>query len=167
MRRAIYPGTFDPPHLGHIDLILRGRALVDELIVAVAINRDKSALFSDDERIELLERCLTGHEGIRLIAFDGLVVDLLEKEHADFILRGIRTFSDFEAELAMAYTNRQLFAGQGAAETLFLLPQLEYAHFSSRRVKEVASFHGDVGMFLPEVIADDVKERLAGLGPKS
>ena len=160
MQRAIYPGTFDPPHHGHIDLILRGRALVDELIVAVAINRDKNALFGDEERIALLERCIAGHDGIRVVTFGGLVVDLLEREHADFILRGIRTFSDFEAELAMAYTNRQLSSGR-LAETLFVLPRLEFAHFSSRRVKEVASFGGSIEMFLPDAIADDVKARFA------
>ncbi|MEM7263041.1 MAG: pantetheine-phosphate adenylyltransferase [Planctomycetota bacterium] len=160
MRRAIYPGTFDPPHRGHIDLIRRGRALVDELVVAVAVNRDKNALFTDAERVELLERCVADDDGIRVIAFSGLVVNLLAQEKADFILRGIRTFSDFEAELAMAYTNRQL-AGSTDAETLFVLPRLEYSHFSSRRVKEVASFGGDVAHFVPDGIYEDIAARLS------
>ncbi|MCA8960094.1 MAG: pantetheine-phosphate adenylyltransferase [Planctomycetes bacterium] len=159
MRKAIYPGTFDPPHRGHVDLIERGRRLVDELIVAVAINRDKRALFTAEERVALIERSLRSTDGVRIIPFDGLVVELMAAEGADFILRGIRTFTDFEAELAMAYTNREL-AGNHHAETLFVLPRLEYSHYSSRRVKEVASFGGAVDHFLPDAIRDDVAARL-------
>lgn len=158
MKRAVYPGTFDPPHLGHIDLIRRGRSLVDELVVAVAVNREKSQLFTEAERVELIERCVGDLDGVRVIVFKGLLVDLVRQEDAHCVLRGIRTFSDFEAELQMAFINRQL--GMGGAETIFVLPSLEYSHYSSRRVKEVASFGGDVDEFLPPEILESVRARL-------
>ncbi len=151
--------------MGHLDLIERGRALVDELIVAVAINRDKNELFTVEERLELLTKATRDMDGVRVISFSGLVVDLLERAGAQFILRGIRTFSDFEAELSMALTNRQLAAGR-SVETVFVLPKMEYSHFSSRRVKEVASFGGDLTPFLPASIQPEVVARLADrLGP--
>ncbi len=158
-RKAIYPGTFDPPHLGHLDLIVRGKALVDELIIAVGINLEKEALFAPGERVELLEACVQGMDGVRVVSFDGLVVDLLKHEGAGFILRGIRTFADFEAEYTMALTNRQL-AGDYPAETLFILPTLKYAHYSSVLVKEVASFGGNVDSFLPSQVRDRIREVL-------
>jgi pantetheine-phosphate adenylyltransferase len=136
--------------------------LVDELIVAVAVNRDKQALFTQSERVQLLENCLDGQAGVRVVAFTGLVVELLRREHAGFMLRGIRTFSDFEAELGMALTNRQLARGF-SAETLFVLPTLEFSHYSSRRVKEVAAFGGDVSEFLPPMIRAVVVDRLKSL----
>ena len=159
MRKAIYPGTFDPPHLGHLDLIQRGRALVDELVVAVGINPKKEALLSQDERVELLCLCTEGMAGVRVRRMDHLVVDLLREEDAEFILRGIRTFADFEAEYTMALTNRQL-AGKRPAETLFVLPTLKYAHYSSQLVKEVAGFGGDVSQFLPAQVFERIQDRL-------
>ena len=162
MRRAIYPGTFDPPHLGHLDLIRRGCALVDELVVAVAVNRAKDAVFSQEERVSLLQECTRNMESVRVEAFQGLVVDLLHREEAAFILRGIRTFADFESEYTMALMNRQISAEGADAETLFVLPTLDYAHYSSRLVKEVASFGGDIRQFLPEAIRDRV---ISGLPP--
>lgn len=161
-RRAIYPGTFDPPHRGHLDLIERGRALVDELVVAVAVNPEKRHVFTQAERVELLQTCTAGIAGTRVVPFDGLVVDLLRREDAQFILRGIRTFADFEAEYSMALMNRQL-AGSRRAETLFVLPTLDLSHYSSRWVKEVAAFGGDVREMIPPVIANRVAERLRAL----
>lgn len=157
MRRAVYPGTFDPPHRGHIDLIRRGKSLVDELVVAVAVNREKSQLFTEEERVALIEECVRDLEGVRVIQFRGLLVDLVRQEEAQCILRGIRTFSDFESELQMAFINRQL--GMGDAETIFVLPSLEYSQYSSRRVKEVASFGGEVTEFLPPEIQERVLAR--------
>lgn len=161
IRRAIYPGTFDPPHRGHLDLIRRGCALVDELVVAVAVNREKAPAFTVEERVDLLVRSGNGLGNLRVVPFDGLVVELYHEVSASFLLRGIRTFADFEAEYTMALTNRALSKGT-PAETIFVLPSLEFAHFSSRHVKEIASFGGDVRSFLPDEIADPVIERLAG-----
>lgn len=164
-RRAIYPGTFDPPHRGHLDLIRRCRELVDEVVVAVAENRDKNPAFTVEERVRWLERVVAPIRGVRVVAFDGLVVDLYRKVGAAFLLRGIRTFADFEAEYTMALTNRAL-SGAVSAETVFVLPSLEYAHFSSRHVKEIASFGGDVRSFLPAEIADEVAARLRRVRPE-
>ena len=164
-RRAIYPGTFDPPHRGHLDLIRRGRAIVDELVVAVAENRDKAPAFSVEDRVRFLERIVAPIAGVRVIAFDGLVVDLYREVGASFLLRGIRTFADFEAEYTMALTNRALSGGTAGsddlpAETIFVLPSLEFSHYSSRHVKEIASFGGDVRGFLPPEIAEEVASRM-------
>ncbi len=164
MRKVIYPGTFDPPHLGHLDLIQRGRELFDEIIVAVGVNPRKEALFSREERVELLGLCTAEMDGVRVIELDGLVVDLLRREQARFILRGIRTFADFEAEYTMALTNRQL-AGDHPAETLFVLPTLQYAHYSSKLVKEVAGLGGDVSEFLPPEVMSRILDRLRGGSP--
>ncbi len=160
LRRAIYPGTFDPPHKGHVDLIRRGCSLVDELVVAVAVNREKDPAFTVEERVDLLVKASGNLGNLRVVPFDGLVVELYQEVSASFLLRGIRTFADFEAEYTMALTNRSL-SGAVPAETVFVLPSLEYSHFSSRHVKEIALFGGDVRSFLPEEIADEVIERLA------
>ncbi|MGE4618326.1 MAG: pantetheine-phosphate adenylyltransferase [Planctomycetota bacterium] len=156
---AVYPGTFDPPHRGHLDLIERGVRLFGELIVAVAVNRDKDALFTPEERIEWLERCTESLPGVQVVRFDGLVVDLLTRMNSRILLRGIRTFADFETEYTMALTNRNL-SGDIEAETVFVMPSLEFSHYSSRHVKEIASFGGDVRSYLPEEISEEVSQRL-------
>ncbi len=160
-RIAIYPGTFDPPHRGHLDLIRRGRTLVDELVVAVAENRDKDPAFTVEERVRWLGQLVESLDGVRVVSFDGLVVELYREVGASFLLRGIRTFADFEAEYTMALTNRAL-SKDAPAETIFVLPSLEYAHYSSRHVKEIASFGGDIRSFLPEGIAEEITARLCG-----
>lgn len=162
-RRAIYPGTFDPPHKGHLDLIERGAALVDELVVAVALNRGKEPAFTAEERVDLLARLCEGMPSVRVVSFDGLVVELYREVQASFLLRGIRTFADFEAEYTMALTNRAL-ADPIHAETIFVLPSLEYSHYSSRHVKEIASFGGRIREFLPDGIAEEIIERLGAPG---
>ncbi|MEC9475950.1 MAG: pantetheine-phosphate adenylyltransferase [Planctomycetota bacterium] len=156
---AVYPGTFDPPHRGHLDLIERGLRLFGELIVAVAVNRDKKSVFSADDRIAWLERCTASMSGVRILRFDGLVVDLLASEKSSILLRGIRTFADFETEYTMALTNRNL-SSDHEAETVFVMPTLEFSHYSSRHVKEIASFGGDVRSYLPEEISEEVSRRL-------
>lgn len=159
MSKAVYPGTFDPPHKGHLDLIQRGSRMFDELIVAVAVNRQKSSLFTPEERVEWLTACTEGIPGVQVQAFDGLVVDLLKKESCRILLRGIRTFADFEAEYTMALTNRSISADV-EAETVFVLPSLEFSHLSSRHIKEIAAFGGDVHDSLPGTIAGGVVEEL-------
>ncbi|HIC22644.1 MAG TPA: pantetheine-phosphate adenylyltransferase [Planctomycetes bacterium] len=162
---AIYPGTFDPPHRGHIDLIERGVRLFGELVVAVAVNRDKQTIFTPEERIGWLESCTADLEGVRVMRFTGLVVNLLARQDSRILLRGIRTFADFEAEYTMALTNRSI-STEFEAETVFVMPALELSHYSSRHVKEIASFGGDVRSYLPEEIAEQVSSRLTELlGP--
>lgn len=162
---AIYPGTFDPPHKGHMDLIQRGVRLFGSVVVAVADNREKSTFFSPEERVHWLQLCTEAIPSVRVVRFQGLVVDLLGREGSRVLLRGIRTFADFEAEYTMALTNRSISA-EIEAETVFVMPSLEYSHYSSRHVKEIASFGGDVCSYLPDQISKEVSSRLEELqGP--
>ncbi|MEM7165094.1 MAG: pantetheine-phosphate adenylyltransferase [Planctomycetota bacterium] len=163
--RAVFAGTFDPPHRGHLDLIERGSRFVDELIVAVAINRDKQCALTAEERLALLKICTATLPKVRVVSFEGLVVDLAAQEDARFLLRGARSSRDYEAEAQMADTNRQLLRDGPTAppreiETLLLCTRPELAHITSSRIREVAGFGGEVRPFLPEVVADRIAKSL-------
>jgi len=150
MRRAIYPGSFDPITNGHLDVIARARKLFDEVVVAVAHNVDKEPLFSLDERLALLREVLGKEQGIRIGQFDGLLVEFAVTQEANAVIRGLRAVSDFEFEFQMALMNRKL---QGSVETIFLMPKEEYTYLSSRLVKEIARLGGDVCQFVPTTVA--------------
>lgn len=157
MRRAVYPGSFDPVTFGHIDIIERAAALVDELIVAVLVNQAKTPLFSVDERVNML-RDVAGHvPNVRVEAFSGLSVDFVKKCDARFIVRGLRAITDFEYELQMSQTNR-IMAPE--IDTIFLTTSLSYAYLSSTTVKEVASYGGDISHFVPALVAERIKEKV-------
>ncbi len=157
MRRAVYPGSFDPVTFGHIDIIERAAALVDELIVAVLVNQAKTPLFSVDERVNML-RDVAGHvPNVRVEAFSGLSVDFVKKCDARFIVRGLRAITDFEYELQMSQTNR-IMAPE--IDTIFLTTSLSYAYLSSTTVKEVASYGGDISHFVPTLVAERIKEKV-------
>ena len=157
MRRAVYPGSFDPVTFGHIDIIERAAALVDELIVAVLVNQAKTPLFSVDERVNML-RDVAGHvPNVRVEAFSGLSVDFVKKCDARFIVRGLRAITDFEYELQMSQTNR-IMAPE--IDTIFLTTSLSYAYLSSTTVKEVASYGGDISHFVPALVAERIKEKM-------
>lgn len=145
MSRALYAGTFDPPTNGHLDVIRRASALYDEVVVAVAVNPDKSPLLSAEERVGLLETICAGLKNVKAVRFEGLAVDFARREGCTVLLRGIRTVTDFEYEYAMAVANRRL----GKLETLFLIPSEEHAIISSRLIREAAAFGGDMSQFLP------------------
>ena len=148
-KRAVYPGMFDPVHNGHVDLIQRSLRIFDELIVAVAGNPAKSSpLFSVAERLELIDEATHGLSNLRILAFDGLIIDLVARERADCIVRGLRAVSDFEYEFQMALMNRKL---RGTVETVFLMPHEKYTYISSRLIKEVASFGESVAGLVPPV----------------
>lgn len=155
-RYAIYPGSFDPITLGHLDLIQRASQLFDSLIVAVAHNEAKKALFSVEERIAMIEESVNGSSGITVKRLDGLLVDFARQEDAFVVIRGLRAVSDFEFEFQMALMNRRLEPG---LETLFLTPKEDYTYLSSRIVKEVANFGGDVTPFVPPGAARRLKEK--------
>ncbi len=157
MKRAIYPGSFDPVTLGHLDIIQRSASIVDELIVAVLVNRAKTPLFSEDERVNMLVEVTRDIPNVRVEAFSGLSVDFVRKCDARFIVRGLRAITDFEYELQMAQTNRIM---DGGIDTIFLTTNLEYAYLSSSIVKEVASYGGDISRFVPELVARRVIERI-------
>jgi pantetheine-phosphate adenylyltransferase len=140
---------FDPVHNGHVDLIERSLRIFDEVIVAVVGNPSKTQLFTVAERMEMIDEATTGYQNLRIVAFDGLTIDLVTRERADCIVRGIRAVSDFEYEFQMALMNRKLRA---TVETVFLMPHERYTYISSRLIKEVASFGSAVtGMVPPGV----------------
>ena len=151
MRRAIYPGSFDPVTYGHIDLVKRALGIFDEVIVAVAsLPGDKKPLFSISERMDFLRKSLAGLSGVRIESFEGLVVEYARKQHASVMIRGVRMLSDFEYEFQMALTNRKLASD---IETLFLMPHESFAYLSSRLIKEIAHLGGEVKPFVPDFVA--------------
>jgi len=146
---------FDPIHNGHLDLIERSVRIFDELIVAVVANPSKEPLFAVKERLELIDECTAGMARIRITSFDGLLIDLVDREQADCIVRGLRAVSDFEYEFQMALMNRKL---RHTVETVFMMPHERYTYISSRLIKEVASLGAPVTGLVPAV----VEERLTG-----
>jgi pantetheine-phosphate adenylyltransferase len=146
-KRAVYPGMFDPVHNGHLDVIERSLRIFDELIVAVVANPSKSPLFTASQRLEMIDEAMPASNGnLRILAFDGLLIDLVARERADCIVRGIRALSDFEYEFQMALMNRKL---SSTVETVFLMPHEKYTYISSRLIKEVASFGTSVAGMVP------------------
>ncbi len=158
MRIAVYPGSFDPLTNGHLDIIRRATRLFDRVLVAVLENEGKSPLFSVPERMELILRCTSGIEGIEVHSFSGLLVDFMRRVNATAVVRGIRAVSDYEYELQMALMNRKL--SDGGAETIFMIPAVEYTFVSSRLVKEVFRLGGDIGHLVPGPVLDALKRRL-------
>ncbi|MCI8483980.1 MAG: pantetheine-phosphate adenylyltransferase [Lachnospiraceae bacterium] len=156
MKRAIYPGSFDPVTFGHVDMIERSAKMVDELVVAVLINSAKNPLFSVKERVSMLDE-ITGHiPNIRITSFDGLLIDYAREVDASIIVRGLRAVTDFEYELQIAQTNRIV---NSKVDTVFLTTSLEYAYLSSTIVKEVASYGGDISHFVPEQLIGRIYEK--------
>jgi pantetheine-phosphate adenylyltransferase len=149
MRRAIYPGSFDPVTNGHLDVIERARKLFDEVVVAVANNDEKQPLFSLEQRLDLLRKTAGQIENVRIAEFSGLLVEFARVQNAGAVIRGLRAVSDFEFEFQMALMNRNLNA---AVETIFLMPKEEYTYLSSRIVKEIARLGGDVANFVPDCV---------------
>jgi len=155
-KRAVYPGMFDPIHNGHLDLIQRSLRIFDELIVAVVANPSKQPLFTVQERLELVDEATADLTNLRIVAFDGLLIDLVAREHADCIVRGIRAVSDFEYEFQMALMNRKL---RSTVETVFLMPHERYTYISSRLIKEVASFGTSVAGMVPPLVDKRLTEK--------
>ncbi|MCD7736531.1 MAG: pantetheine-phosphate adenylyltransferase [Lachnospiraceae bacterium] len=164
MKRAVYPGSFDPVTLGHLDIIERAAALVDELIVGVLNNNAKTPLFSVEERVNML-RDVTAHiPNVRVESFSGLSVEFCRKCDASFLVRGLRAVTDFEYELQMAQTNRSLERG---VDTLFFTTALNYAYISSTIVKEVAFYGGDISRFVPPQVAERIYDRICQMNQKT
>jgi pantetheine-phosphate adenylyltransferase len=146
---AIYPGTFDPLTNGHLDLIARASRLYHQVIVAVAVNRSKTPLFSLDERVALVRDVTPEFANVQVIGFDNLLVDCAKEHGAQVILRGLRAVSDFEYEFQLAGMNRRL-APQ--LETMFLTPAEQYEFISSSMIREIAQMNGDVSCFVPDIV---------------
>jgi pantetheine-phosphate adenylyltransferase len=157
-KRAVYPGMFDPMHNGHLDLIERSLRIFDELIVAVVANPSKEPLFSVKERLELVDEVTARMRNMRITSFDGLLIDLVSREQADCIVRGIRAVSDFEYEFQMALMNRKL---RGTVETVFMMPHERYTYISSRLIKEVASLGAPVTGLVPAAVEERLTAKFA------
>lgn len=156
MRRAIYPGSFDPVTNGHLDVIDRARKLFDEVIVAIAHNDQKQPLFSLQERLELLRKTLGNLDGVQVAPLEGLLVDFAIEQKATAVIRGLRAISDFEFEFQMALMNRKL---EATVETIFLMPKEEYTYLSSRIVKEIARLGGDIAKFVPPSVVEAFRQK--------
>ena len=156
MRRAIYPGSFDPITTGHLDVIHRAARLFDELVVAVAHNDQKQSMFTTEERMALIRENTASVGNIRVASFDGLLVEFARRENAAAVVRGLRAVSDFEFEFQMALMNRKL---EPAIETIFLTPREEFTYLSSRIVKEIARLGGNVEAFVPASVARALREK--------
>ncbi len=157
MIKAIYPGTFDPVTYGHIDIIERASRLVDELVVGVLINNKKSPMFTTEERVEMIKHVTADLPNVKVVSFDGLLVDFAKQEGARSIVRGLRSVTDFDYELQNVQTNRILNAD---VDTIFLTASLEYSYLSSSVVREVAAFGGDLTAFVPEYIKAKLIDRI-------
>jgi pantetheine-phosphate adenylyltransferase len=158
MRRAIYPGSFDPPHNGHLDVLRRASKLFDEVIVAVAFNDQKRTHFTVAERVDLLGQCTADLPNVRVCSFNGLLVEFARQQDAVAVIRGLRAVSDFEFEFQMALMNRKL---EPTLETVFLTPIEQSTYLSSRIVKEIAHLGGEVAEFVPSCVSEALKKRAA------
>ena len=162
MKIAIYPGTFDPITLGHIDVIKKSIKIFDKVIVATTNNLDKDYFFSKDERFEMIKQSLfkdlkLNKKKIKIISFDNLTIKLCKKLNASFIIRGLRAVSDFEYEFQLAGMNRKL---DNKIETVFLMSDVENQVISSKFVKEIAKLGGDVSKFITKSVAKSLKEKI-------
>lgn len=155
-RRAIYPGTFDPITNGHINLAKRGAEIFDELVIAVAESSEKSTLFTLQERIGMINEVVAELDGIKVVGFNGLLIDFADELGARVVIRGLRAVSDFEYEFQLAWMNRQL---NRSIETLFFAPSEENAFVSASLVKEIAGLGGDTSQFVHPVVFEALKNR--------
>ncbi len=156
-RIAVYPGSFDPIHCGHLDLVARCRSIFDGVVVAVLENEEKRPLFTVAERVETIRELLAGDDSCRVESFSGLLIDFMERVGATTIVRGLRAVSDFEYEFQMALMNRHL---SGRVETVFMVPKEEYTYLSSRLVKEVFRLGGNLEGLVPPTVLDRMARRI-------
>ena len=157
MLRAIYPGSFAPVTFGHIDIIRRSAAITDELIVGVLQNKAKTPLFSVEERVKMLGEVTKEIKNVKIVPFEGLLIDFAKEMEAKVIVRGLRAVTDFEYELQMAQTNHKL---NSEIETLFMTTSLDYSYLSSSVVREIAAFDGDISQFVPEQVMEQVTKKI-------
>ena len=156
MKKAIYPGSFDPVTFGHLDIISRSAKMVDKLIIAVLINKSKSSLFSMEERVRMISEYVKEYKNVEVHSFSGLTVDYAKEVGATMIVRGLRAVTDFEYELQLAQTNKVMAED---IHTLFLATNLKYSYLSSSIVKEIASYNGDISAFVPRMVENAMKEK--------
>ena len=157
MNKAIYPGTFDPITNGHLDVIQRSAMMFDEIVVSVTDDNNKNTLFSIEERVNMIKKSIQPFDNVKVSTFNGLLVDHVQKESSNVIIRGLRVLSDFEYEFKIALMNRNL---NSQINTIFLMPHEKYIHVSSSLIKEVASLGGDISSYVPSCIIDEVIDKI-------
>ena len=157
MRRAIYPGTFDPITFGHLDIIERSCRIFDELIVGILVNQSKVPMFTAQERVDMIREALGHNNNIKVVSFDGLLIEFARKNGADCIVRGLRAVTDFEYELQMTQTNKAIAPD---IDTIFLTTSLKYSYLSSSAVRELANFGADISKFVPENVKMRILEKI-------
>ncbi len=157
IRRAVYPGSFDPITYGHIDIIKRAASIFDEVIVAVAHNLEKNPLFSIEERVVFLKKATAGIKNVKVDDFDGLVVKYVKRKNLNVIIRGLRMISDFEYEFQMALTNRKF---DKSVETIFMMPSEEYSYVSSKLIKEAAALGANLKEFVPSYVERELRKKI-------
>ena len=158
MITAVYPGSFDPATYGHLDIIKRASVSFDRVIVGVLHNSAKSPLFSVEERVKMLKEVTKDLGNVKVVPFDGLLVEFARQQKARLVIRGLRAITDFEYEIQMSQTNHKL---EPEVETMFLTTNLKYSYLSSTIVREVAAFGGDISQFVPETVAKSIKEKMS------
>ncbi len=156
MKKAIYPGSFDPVTFGHLDIIERSSKIFDEIVVAVLNNSQKNSLFSADERVTMIRDLIKKYPNVTVVSFEGLLVDFAKEIDANIIIRGLRAVTDFEYELQIAQTNH---VENSELETIFLTTALNYSYLSSSVVREFASYGGDISKFVPKEIIPLILEK--------
>ena len=157
MVTAVYPGSFDPATYGHLDVIRRASVSFDRVVVGVLQNSAKSPLFSVEERVKMLKEVTKDLDNIRIVPFDGLLVEFASRMNAGLVIRGLRAITDFEYELQMSQTNQKLDPN---IETMFLTTSIEYSYLSSTTVREIAAFGGDLTQFVPEAVALELEKKM-------
>lgn len=157
MKRAVYPGSFDPVTYGHLDVIRRAAEIFDVLVVSVLNNKEKTPLFSVEERVKILREATKDLPNVQVDSFSGLLIQYATENDIHVAVRGLRAITDFEFELQMAQTNSKL--SEGKLDTVFLTTSLEYAYLSSSSVKEIANFGGDIRQCVPDFVADLIYEK--------
>ena len=156
VRRAIYPGTFDPVTYGHLDIIERSSRMFDEIIVGILINNAKAPVFSVGQRVAMMKQAVSHLPNVSVMSFEGLLIDFARECGAGFIVRGLRAVTDFEYELQMTQTNKAIAPD---IDTIFLTTSLKYSYLSSSTVKELASFGADITRFVPTYVAEQLNEK--------
>ena len=161
MKRCVFAGTFDPPTLGHKDIVLKCLGLFDEVIVAILINPNKRPLFSEEARLAMLRKVFAQYKNVRVLSYDGLTVDLLRRENAKFYVRGIRNGTDYDYEAQLNYINMDMYKEM---ITVFLPTRQEFLHISSSLVKDALRFNKNVDKYVPEEIRGDLKKYMQEAG---
>lgn len=157
MSRAIYPGSFDPVTYGHLDVIKRSASMFDEVVVGILCNNTKNPLFTSEERKAMIEEAVKDFENVKVIIFDGLLIDYMKEHEISVIVRGLRAVTDFEYELQIAQSNRKV--SKGTIDTVFLTTSIDYAYLSSSIVKEYARYGTDVSDFVPDHVVLQLKNK--------